>query len=102
MKFPFKRFPGKTFEPKVQMEKEAEPKHIVLKVERERRRRLYQSKKLQDILAEKGINTSDLLRKTYLPLEIFDDEDYDCRYCDYIFWYTCVFVMKNSKFIINF
>ncbi|XP_032680816.1 dynein heavy chain 1, axonemal [Odontomachus brunneus] len=64
----------------------------------ERRRRAYKNLKIEDALEAKGIKPSDMLppeksqsllsyqekydlysKASYLPLEVFDDEEYDCR-----------------------
>uniref|UniRef100_A0ABD2WRH4 Dynein heavy chain 1, axonemal n=1 Tax=Trichogramma kaykai TaxID=54128 RepID=A0ABD2WRH4_9HYME len=76
---PSTTFPVQTLNPKVQMTIEAEPRHLVLNVERERRRRQYEHFKLSRILDEKGMQIEDIVRDSYLGLELFDDEEYDCR-----------------------
>lgn len=97
--FSYKTFPAETFAPKVQMERNVEPKRLPRNVEMERRRRLYRNLKIEDLLADEGISSEDILppaailpmlarEEIYglfsttriLPLEIFDDEEYDCRY----------------------
>lgn len=92
-------FPAETFIPKVQMEQDVAPKQCPRNVEMERRRRLYKHIKIQDTLASINIIPKEMLPPSalvsllsydekyglfsiahFLPLEIFDDEDYDCRY----------------------
>ena len=74
-------FPGEAFAPKVQLEREAAPRQLSRAVETERRRRLYGCLNLRELLRERGIDAADVAREDkYLPLEIFDDEEYDCRY----------------------
>ncbi|XP_024940673.1 dynein heavy chain 1, axonemal [Cephus cinctus] len=94
-------FPAEAFAPKVQMEMYVEPKHIPRNVEMERRRRIYRLLKVEDALESEGVLSRYLLpyhvvrplcpsnefyglRSTmnYLPLEIFDDMEYDCRTVD--------------------
>ncbi|KAM9332808.1 dynein axonemal heavy chain 1-like [Pholidichthys leucotaenia] len=79
--------------PKVQMPYKTRPCQIPRKLEIERRRREYLNVDFENLLAEKGIDCSLLILKNnddsmtspdspispYLPLEIFDNEDYDCR-----------------------
>ncbi|XP_076766961.1 dynein axonemal heavy chain 1 [Xylocopa sonorina] len=91
-------FPAETFLPKVQMEQNVEPKRIPRNVEMERRRRIYRNLKIQDAMEAEGISPKDMLPPSailallsreelyglfntdnFLPLEIFDDEEYDCR-----------------------
>ncbi|CAL7945370.1 unnamed protein product [Xylocopa violacea] len=91
-------FPAETFLPKVQMEQNVEPKRIPRNVEMERRRRIYRRMKIQDAMEVEGISPKDMLPPSailpllsheelyglfstanFLPLEIFDDEEYDCR-----------------------
>ena len=80
------------------MQRDVEPKKLPRNVEMERRRRIYKNLKLKELLRERGICTHDILppdvispimsdeekyglfsRTHYLPLEIFDDEDFDCK-----------------------
>ncbi|KAJ8667913.1 hypothetical protein QAD02_009576, partial [Eretmocerus hayati] len=72
-------FPGEGFTPKIQMEYERGPRRLVKNVETERRRRLYASFDLTELLMQRGICLSDISCSDYLPLEIFDDEEFDCR-----------------------
>jgi hypothetical protein len=58
---------------------EDSPRMLVRNVETERRRRLYKSFRLEALLEEKGLTSSDFPPDYYLPLEIFDDEEFDCR-----------------------
>ncbi|XP_071558365.1 dynein axonemal heavy chain 1-like [Temnothorax nylanderi] len=67
-------------------------------VEMERRRRIYKNLKIEDTLKAEGVKSYDMLpfekirpllsygekydlysKTSYLPLELFDDEEYDCR-----------------------
>ncbi|KAK9309948.1 hypothetical protein QLX08_000576 [Tetragonisca angustula] len=101
MSFPEDRsisFPAATFVPKVQMQLNVEPKKIPRNVEMERRRRLYRNLKIENALEEIGVSPKEMLPPSavlplltyeeiyglfstvhFLPLEIFDDEEYDCR-----------------------
>ncbi|OAD57478.1 Dynein heavy chain 1, axonemal [Eufriesea mexicana] len=101
MTFPDDRsiaFLAQTFLPKVQMQQNVHSKQIPRIVEMERRRRSYRYLKIQDALESIGVSPKDMLpssailpllshEETYglfstahfLPLEIFDDEEYDCR-----------------------
>ncbi|XP_011707083.1 PREDICTED: dynein heavy chain 1, axonemal-like, partial [Wasmannia auropunctata] len=91
-------FPADTFLPKVQMAYSADPKIPPRNVEMERRRRAYENLKIEDALKAEGVKTYDMLpvekirpllsfekkydlysKASYLPLELFDDEEYDCR-----------------------
>ncbi|XP_043666184.1 dynein axonemal heavy chain 1-like [Vespula pensylvanica] len=91
-------FPAETFAPKVQMEHNVESKRLPRNVEMERRRRLYRNQSLEEALKNEGISPSNILppkiisslsskedkyglysKINYLPLEIFDDEEFDCR-----------------------
>lgn len=101
--FLMKIFPAETFLPKVQMKYVVEPKFLPRNVEMERRRRVYKNLKIEDALKAEGVKSRDMLpfgkicqllsceekydlcsNASYLPLELFDDEDYDCRWklCD--------------------
>ncbi|XP_026674744.1 dynein heavy chain 1, axonemal-like [Ceratina calcarata] len=94
-------FPAETFLPKVQMEWNVEPKSIPRNVEMERRRRIYQNLKIEDALEAEGVSPKEILPVSailplfsrdeihglfstiqFLPLDIFDDEEYDCRTTD--------------------
>ncbi|KAG7197921.1 hypothetical protein KM043_016158 [Ampulex compressa] len=91
-------FPAETFAPKVQMDQNVEAKKLPRNVEMERRRRMYQNVKIENVLKTEGISLHDILPPkaismslpddkqydlfdgtNFLPLEIFDDESYDCR-----------------------
>ncbi|XP_023247279.1 dynein heavy chain 1, axonemal-like [Copidosoma floridanum] len=73
-------FARESFAPKVQMPVEAEPRHLVRNVETERRRRLYRSFELEVLFREAGIEPPSVVSAHhYLPLELFDDKEYDCR-----------------------
>ncbi|XP_059176982.1 dynein axonemal heavy chain 1-like [Physella acuta] len=92
-------FDPKSFKPKVQMPFFTKPGNHPRKIEIERRRRLYKSLILEDLLEERNMKTEYLMPKqqpdvntllnrddsdpapfpAYLPLHIFDDDDYDCR-----------------------
>ncbi|XP_060076356.1 dynein axonemal heavy chain 1-like, partial [Ylistrum balloti] len=91
-------FPRQASEPKVQLPFYTKPGECPRKIEIERRRRLYNTLELQTLLVEEGIKTEQLMPKTqngsvqlnsdpedpapfppYLPLDIFDNEEFDCR-----------------------
>lgn len=93
-------FPWKASEPKVQLPYYTSPGECPRKIEIERRRRLYRSLDLTKLLLAEGISSADLNPKNisynekvllnantqdpapfspYLALEIFDNEEYDCR-----------------------
>lgn len=73
------------------------PKQLPRSVEVERRRRAYLAKNIADCLAKLDVhnheliptniiaylsrnqNLQDMLKRNYLPLEIFDNEEYDTR-----------------------
>lgn len=105
-------FPAETFAPKVQKEIHVEPKHLPRNVEMERRRRLYRNLRVQDALNKAGVSSLDILPPdvvlplasdeqkyglyptiNFLPLEIFDDEDFDCR----LFFRPFVRMTKKKK-----
>ncbi|XP_051269985.1 dynein axonemal heavy chain 1 isoform X2 [Dicentrarchus labrax] len=82
--------------PKVQMPYQTIPGQIPRKLEIERRRREYLKLDFEQLLAEKGINSNLIMPRCqsscdehvntpdnpvspYLPLELFDNEEYDCR-----------------------
>ncbi|KAM8915859.1 dynein axonemal heavy chain 1-like [Spinachia spinachia] len=81
--------------PKVQKPYQTVPGQIPRKLAIERRRREYLKLDFEQLLAEKGIDPNILIPRhpsnsdehvttidnvsTYLPLEIFDNEEYDCR-----------------------
>lgn len=111
-------FPAETFIPKVQMEQDVAPKHCPRNVEMERRRRLYKHIKIQDTLASINIIPKEMLPPSalvsllsydekyglfsiahFLPLEIFDDEDYDCRYVKCCNIEHCLnYLLNKTKF----
>ncbi|NWW01353.1 DYH1 protein, partial [Oreocharis arfaki] len=91
-------FPVQSFKPKVQMSFKRIPGQNPRKVEEERRRRLYLSFDIAELLASKGIDSNQLMPRhydpdnippieetkdsvfpIYLPLKVFDDDEYDCR-----------------------
>ncbi|XP_053976512.1 dynein axonemal heavy chain 1-like [Hylaeus volcanicus] len=80
------------------MERNVVPKRLPRNVEMERRRRLYRNLKIEDALNEVNVTPKEMLPPSaispllsteeiyglfatthILPLEIFDDEEYDCR-----------------------
>ncbi|XP_026131005.1 dynein heavy chain 1, axonemal isoform X1 [Carassius auratus] len=73
--------------PKVQVPYVCPPGHVPRKIEIERRRREYQKLDINNLLAERGIDSNQLMLKNetsppvsnYLSLEIFDNEDFDSR-----------------------
>ncbi|NXC17890.1 DYH1 protein, partial [Corythaeola cristata] len=91
-------FPVQSFKPKVQIAFQRLPGQCPRRVETERRRRLYLTFDIAQLLASKGIESNELIPRhhdpdnmptivekkdpvfpIYLPLEIFDDNEYDCR-----------------------
>ncbi|XP_025927284.1 dynein heavy chain 1, axonemal [Apteryx rowi] len=91
-------FPLRAFKPKVQIPFQRLPGQCPRKVEIERRRRLYLSLDIAQLLANEGIDSNQLMPRhhepdnmptiedkrdpifpIYLPLKIFDNEEYDCR-----------------------
>uniref|UniRef100_A0A4W3IMR6 Dynein axonemal heavy chain 1 n=1 Tax=Callorhinchus milii TaxID=7868 RepID=A0A4W3IMR6_CALMI len=91
-------FPLRSFEPKVQIPYEVLPGQCPRKLEIERRRRQYLSQNIVTLLTFEGINSNKLMPRhsgpekyrskggknppqftVYLPLEVFDDEEFDCR-----------------------
>lgn len=90
-----KAFPAETFLPKVQRECIVGSKILSRNVEMER---TYKNLKIEDSLEAVGVKTHDILppekirallsydekydlysKVNYLPLELFDDVEYDCR-----------------------
>ncbi|XP_076646491.1 dynein axonemal heavy chain 1-like [Halictus rubicundus] len=80
------------------MELNVEPKRLPRNIEMERRRKLYRSLRVEDALEAIGIKSKDVLPPSailplltreetnglfstvhILPLDLFDDEEYDCR-----------------------
>ncbi|NWX18561.1 DYH1 protein, partial [Aegotheles bennettii] len=91
-------FPVQSFKPKVQMAFKRLPGQCPREIEIERRRLLYLTFDIAELLASKGIDSDQLMPRhrdpdnmtaieekkdpvfpIYLPLEIFDNEEYDCR-----------------------
>ncbi|NXA33441.1 DYH1 protein, partial [Eudromia elegans] len=91
-------FPLQAFKPKVQIPFQRLPGQCPRKVEIERRRRLYRSLDIAQLLSDEGIDSNELMPRhqepdtmptiedkrdpifpVYLPLKIFDNEEYDCR-----------------------
>ncbi|XP_053933024.1 dynein axonemal heavy chain 1 [Cuculus canorus] len=91
-------FPVQSFKPKVQIAFQRLPGQCPRKIEVERRRRLYLTFDIAELLASKGIDSNQLMPRhrkpdnmptieekrdpvfpIYLPLTIFDNDDYDCR-----------------------
>ncbi|KFZ54338.1 Dynein heavy chain 1, axonemal, partial [Podiceps cristatus] len=91
-------FPVQSFKPKVQIAFQGLPGQCPRQVEVERRRRLHLTFDIAQLLASKGIDSNQLMPRhhdpdnmptieekkdpvfpIYLPLKIFDNDDYDCR-----------------------
>ncbi|XP_069792874.1 dynein axonemal heavy chain 1 isoform X2 [Narcine bancroftii] len=91
-------FTLKSFQPKVQIPFQVAPGQRPRKIEIERRRRQYQSQNLKQLLKHEGINSDKLIPRhsgpeknraksgknpaqftVYLPLEVFDDEEFESR-----------------------
>ncbi|GCB78043.1 hypothetical protein scyTo_0015754, partial [Scyliorhinus torazame] len=91
-------FTLKSFQPKVQVPFYVPPGQRPRKLEIERRRRQYQNQNLKQLLKLEGINSDKLMPRhsgpernraktgknaphftVYLPLEVFDDEEFECR-----------------------
>ncbi|NXW05287.1 DYH1 protein, partial [Fregetta grallaria] len=91
-------FPVQSFKPKVQIAFQGFPGQCPQKIEVERRRQLYLTFDIAQLLASKGIDSNQLMPRhhdpdnmptiekkkdtvfpIYLPLKIFDNEEYDCR-----------------------
>lgn len=95
--FRFQEFSVDTFKPKVQLQLVVYPFEMTRSVATERLRRAYQAKNIKNLLDALGIQPSDMVSlqlleqyhpdkvprvnviTNYLPLELFDDEEYDCR-----------------------
>ncbi|XP_012056092.1 PREDICTED: dynein heavy chain 1, axonemal-like [Atta cephalotes] len=92
------RFPAEIFLPKIQMAYTDDSKISLRNIEMERRRKIYKNLKIEDVLKAENIKPCDMLpfekiypllsdkekyglysKTSYLPLELFDDEEYDCR-----------------------
>ncbi|XP_051768758.1 dynein axonemal heavy chain 1 [Ctenopharyngodon idella] len=83
-------FPSGSYTPKVQLPYTCPPGHVPRKIEIERRRREYQKLDISKLLTEQGIDSNQLMPRNqtenpsqpvsnYLPLEILDNEEFDCR-----------------------
>ncbi|KAJ6667676.1 hypothetical protein lerEdw1_015997 [Lerista edwardsae] len=91
-------FPPQSYKPKVQVPFEVLPGECPRKIAIERRRRLYLSLDIALLLEIRGIDSNELMPRhqdpdkmptieqkndplfpIYLPLQVFDDEEYDCR-----------------------
>ncbi|NXX96307.1 DYH1 protein, partial [Centropus bengalensis] len=91
-------FPEQSFKPKVQIAFQTLPGQCPRKIEVERRRQLYLTFDITELLASKGIDSNQLMPRhqhpdnmptieekrdpvfpIFLPLKIFDNKDYDCR-----------------------
>ncbi|NWV01540.1 DYH1 protein, partial [Upupa epops] len=90
-------FPEQSFKPKVQIAFQRLPGQCPREIAVERRRRLYLTFDIAQLLKRKGIDSNDLMPKhnypdnmptlekkdpvfpTYLPLQVFDNTEYDCR-----------------------
>ncbi|XP_045153350.1 dynein axonemal heavy chain 1 [Echinops telfairi] len=91
-------FPLQAYEPKVQVPFQVLPGQCPRKIEIERRKRQYMRLDIEKLLAEEGVDSNKLMPRhpdpedpqtieqghdplfpVYLPLKIFDNEDFDCR-----------------------
>ncbi|NXW83841.1 DYH1 protein, partial [Alopecoenas beccarii] len=91
-------FPAQSFQPKVQIAFKVPPGQLPRRIEIERRRRLYLSLDIVQLLASKGIDSNQLMPRhydldnmptiaeradpifpIYLPLKVFDNKEYDCQ-----------------------
>ncbi|XP_008570797.1 PREDICTED: dynein heavy chain 1, axonemal [Galeopterus variegatus] len=91
-------FPLWAYEPKVQVPFQVLPGQCLRKIEIERRKRQYQSLDIEQLLASEGIDSNKLMPRhpdpqnpqtieqghdplfpIYLPLKVFDNEEFDCR-----------------------
>uniref|UniRef100_H0V0D2 Dynein axonemal heavy chain 1 n=1 Tax=Cavia porcellus TaxID=10141 RepID=H0V0D2_CAVPO len=91
-------FPLQSYEPKVQVPFQVLPGKCPRKVEIERRKRQYLSLDIEQLLASEGIDSNKLMPRhpdpqnpqtieqghdplfpIYLPLKVFDNEEFDCR-----------------------
>uniref|UniRef100_G3TQL9 Dynein axonemal heavy chain 1 n=1 Tax=Loxodonta africana TaxID=9785 RepID=G3TQL9_LOXAF len=91
-------FPLQAYEPKVQVPFQVLPGQRPRKTEIERRKRQYLSLDIEQLLAEEGIDSNKLMPRhpdpqhpqtikqgrdplfpIYLPLKVFDNEEFDCR-----------------------
>lgn len=122
--FSLQSFPAESFAPKIQMEKYVAPKLIPRNVAMERRRRQYRNLRMAVSLIKENISPRDILPPevifpfssdeekyglypsvNYLPLEVFDDEEFDCRFIvKFFFSYTEYFEIRKflaSSFLIR-
>ncbi|XP_008052032.1 dynein heavy chain 1, axonemal-like, partial [Carlito syrichta] len=91
-------FPLKAYEPKVQVPFQVLPGQCPRKTEIERRKRQYLSLDIEQLLSNEGIDSNKLMPRhpdpqhpqtieqghdplfpIYLPLKVFDNEEFDCR-----------------------
>ena len=94
-------FSRRAWDPKVQIPYKVDSGQTPRKLEIERRRRLYLSKKFDQLLEEMNVSTQDLMPvadhvskaltsyseqgqplpvfPSFLPLEVFDNTEFDCR-----------------------
>ncbi|KAI5937324.1 Dynein heavy chain 1, axonemal [Manis javanica] len=91
-------FPPQAYEPKVQVPFVGLPGQCPRKIEIERRKQLYLSLDIEQLLACEGIDSNELMPRhpdphfpqtieqghdplfpIYLPLKVFDNEEFDCR-----------------------
>ncbi|XP_072576883.1 dynein axonemal heavy chain 1 isoform X1 [Vulpes vulpes] len=91
-------FPLQAYEPKAQVPFLVLPGQCPRKIEIERRKRLYLSLDIEQLLAQEGIDSNKLMPRhpdphnpqtieqgndpifpTYLPLKVFDNEEFDCQ-----------------------
>ncbi|XP_040850525.1 dynein heavy chain 1, axonemal [Ochotona curzoniae] len=91
-------FPLQAYEPKVQVPYRVLPGQCPRKLEIERRKRQYLSLDIEQLLVNEGIDSNKLMPRhpdpqstpttqqsrgrvfpTYLPLKVFDNEEFDCR-----------------------
>ncbi|XP_029455356.1 dynein heavy chain 1, axonemal [Rhinatrema bivittatum] len=91
-------FPLQAYDPKVQLPFEVAPGKCPRKIEIERRKRQYLKLDINQLLIDEGIDSDQLMPRhpdlenvptieknaeapfpIYLPLEVFDDEEFDCR-----------------------
>ncbi|NXK03929.1 DYH1 protein, partial [Herpetotheres cachinnans] len=91
-------FPVQSFQPKVQIPFQRLPGQCPRKIEVERMRRLYLTFDIAELLASEGIDSNQLMPRhhdpdnmpaieekkdpvfpIYLPLKVFDNDEYDCR-----------------------
>ena len=70
-----------TSEPKVQVPFEHERGRVPRRIEVERRRRLYETQDVEQLVQIAGLTIEQLAKKSQdqLPIEVFDDSSFDCR-----------------------